>query len=388
MNKRGKGTSAGNIATLVALIALFMLVYILLLPQEDRAKLLGNENPQFQYGPNGVDVLGNVLLSESPGKLNPSESISILSHTISSVNLFTTDTTNLVKLSETIKISKSIFGSNQVQNVLFNIKDPRDLLKSELFMIVEQGSGNLIIKINGNEFFNKQVESGQLKTEIPSSYVKENNVLEFSVGGFGSKSYQIRDLRLNRQEEINNRIARRTFSIESQEKSKMGRALMRYSVFCDRNEDNVLSININGKEIFSDVPFCNIEDQTIELAPSFFNAGVNFIDFESDGDYIVEGISIKTFSGEDESLEYFFNLDDEQYLRVRRGLGDVVATFEYSLRDDRKAFVLNINDEEISVDTRDDTSLIVLSNFVEKENLIKIEPKNSFELLDFKVVAE
>src|SRR3989344_2910911 len=384
MNKRGEGTSAGNVATLVALIALFMLVYILLLPQEDRAKLLGNENPQFQYG-NGIEVTGDLLLAESPGKLSPAETPSIIVHNIANVNLFTSETSSLVKISETVKVSKGIFGSDQIQNVLFTVKNPSDLLKSELFMVVEQGTGNLVIKINGNEFFNKEVKAGQLKAEIPRDYVDETNIIEFSVKGFGSKSYQIRDVRLNRQEEINNRIARRTFSIDSKEKTKMERALMRYSVFCNRNEESVLTMNLNGKVIFSDVPFCNLEDESVELAPEFFNSGVNFIDFETDGDYIVEGVSIKTFSGEEASPEYFFNLDDEQYLRVRKGLSDAVATFEYSLFEDRKAFVLDINGKEVNVDTSDSTSLIVLSQYIEKENLIKIDPKNSFEILEFKV---
>ena len=387
MNKRGEGTSAGNVATLVALIALFMLVYILLLPQDERAKLLGTENPQFQYD-NGVDVTGNVLVSESPGKLSPTESPSIIVHDITNVNLFTSETSNLVKLSETVRVSKGIFGTEQKQNVIFTVKNPQDLLKSELFMIVEQGVGNLVVKINGNEFFNKEVQTGQLKIEIPSEYVIESNVIEFSVEGFGSKSYQIRDIRLNREEEINNRIARRTFSIDSREKSSMERAVMRYSVFCDRNEDNVLTINLNGKIIFSDVPFCNLEGETIELASNFFNSGINLIDFESNGDYVVEGISIKTFSSEDNLNEYFFTLDDDQYLKVRRGTSNVVAMFEYSLFDDRKAFVIDINGKELTVDTRDDTSLVVLTEFADKENLIRIDPKNSFELLSLKVIME
>ena len=48
----GKRGQAGNIATLISLIALFMLVYILLLPQEARDELLDRENGKTRISPN------------------------------------------------------------------------------------------------------------------------------------------------------------------------------------------------------------------------------------------------------------------------------------------------------------------------------------------------
>ncbi|MCH7973991.1 MAG: hypothetical protein IH949_08910, partial [Bacteroidetes bacterium] len=48
----------------------FMLVYILLLPQEDRARILGDENPQFNFGDDVGVVGGNVLISEFPPVYN------------------------------------------------------------------------------------------------------------------------------------------------------------------------------------------------------------------------------------------------------------------------------------------------------------------------------
>ena len=66
----------------------------------------------------------------------------------------------------------------------------------------------------------------------------------------------------------------------------------------------------------------------------------------------------------------------------------MVASFEFSLKDKRKNFILEINGEEINVDTTDDTFLVVLSDAAEEENLIRIDAKNSFEILEFKVVLE
>ena len=49
---------------------------------------------------------------------------------------------------------------------------------------------------------------------------------------------------------------------------------------------------------------------------------------------------------------------------------------------------MEINGEEVNVDTTDDTFLVVLSDFVEQENLIRIDAKNGFEILEFKIVSE
>jgi hypothetical protein len=385
MNKKGEATTAGNVATLIALIALFMVVYLLLLPQEDRDQLLfGNESrPRL----NGVDFEDGVLLSEFVGKLIPGESPQIITHDIANANLFTNEETGLITLSDSVLVTRSLFGSNE-RKLFFNVDNSDDFLKAEIYMIVDSGSGNLIMKLNGNEFYNKEVRSGQIKAEIPLAYLSDNNELELSIGGFGSKTYQLRDLRLRKQAEVKNRVARRTFSIADEEKARMDRAVMRYSVFCNRNEDKTLKMFLNEKVLFSDVPFCNLKEEVIEIAPHYFDNGVNTLDFETEGDYVVEGIRIKTFAGREETPDYFFSLDTEDYTDVRRGIRNIIAVFEFSVLDDRKVFNMEINDNEIEVDTTDDLFLFVLNDYIEQENLIKLDAKNSFEILEFKIALE
>ena len=384
MNKRGQGTSAANVAALIALIALFLIVYILLLPEADRNKLLGIPEEGADKEVTGV---GNVLLSEFVGKAEPGEKIRRKVHEIANVNLFTKEETGLITLSENIKISRGFFGSKD-QDIFFRIDDPGDVLKAELYLVVDSGSGDLIVEVNGNEFYRNEIKQGQIRIDIPLGYLASENNLRLSVAGFGSKLYSLREVKLRKEEEIKNRVARRTFSVDASEKAGMKSAIMRHSVFCDGDEDQVLKILLNDNLIYSDVPFCNLKEDSVELGVELFKTGVNNLDFETEGDYLIEGITVKTFSGDDELPEYFFTLNEEDFRRVRRGLNDVVASFEFSLRDDRKNFVLEINGEEINIDTTEDTELIVISDFVEEENLIRIDAKNNFEILEFKVVLE
>ncbi len=384
MNKRGQGTSAANVATLISLIALFLLIYILLLPEADRNELLGLDEGQADKDVTGV---GDVLLSEFIGKVEPGESSKKIVHDVANINLFTKEESGLITLSENTKISKGFFGSKD-QNVFFRVDNPGDVLKAELYLVVDSGSGDFIVEINGNEFYRNEVTQGQIRLDIPLGYLASANNLRLSVSGFGPKSYSLREVKLRKAEEIKNRVARRTFSVDAAEKAGINRAIMRYSVFCDRDEKEVLRILLNDNLIYSDVPFCNLREDSIELGESLFKSGVNNLDFETEGDYLIEGVNVKTFSGDEELPEYFFTLNAEDFIRVRRGLNDVVASFEFSLKDDRKNFVVDINGEEINVDTTKDTELVVLSDFIEEENLIKIDAKNSFDILEFKVVLE
>ncbi|MBS3151633.1 hypothetical protein J4443_04595 [Candidatus Woesearchaeota archaeon] len=384
MNKRGQGTSAANVAVLIALIALFLLIYILLLPEADRERILGTDKEKAEKEVTGA---GEVLLSEFIGNVGPGDKLERKVHEIANVNLFTKEESGLITLSENIIVSKGFFGGRD-QNILFRLDNPADILKAELYLVVDSGDGDLVIEINGNEFYRNEVEQGQIRIEIPLGYLTDSNNLRLSVSGTGSKSYSLREIKLMKKEEINNRVARRTFPADAGEKADMVRAIMRYSVFCDRDEDKVLRVLLNDNLVYSDVPFCNLKEDAIELGAGLFKAGVNNLDFETDGDYLIEGITVKTFSGGEKLPEYFFILNEEDFKRVRRGLNEVVASFEFSLKDKRKNFILEINGEEINVDTTDDTFLVVLSDAAEEENLIRIDAKNSFEILEFKVVLE
>ena len=89
--------SAGNVAVLIFLIAIFMALFILLLPAQDRSDLLNKDLDDE----NGDDSDSEVfILTQSPGLLKPS-SDDETTHKI--------DSTNLFLRSESIMISNSFW---------------------------------------------------------------------------------------------------------------------------------------------------------------------------------------------------------------------------------------------------------------------------------------
>ena len=154
MLKKGETTSAVGAATLIAVIVAFMLIYILLIPQEDREELLYGNESQRSGAVSGAG--GNVLFSEFLGEMSPVKDVKNVTHYISSVNLFSTPKSDVITLSNAIVVSKSLF-STKSQNLMFSMVNPADVSSAQLYVLVGKLDGNLIVKLNGNIIYNNKL---------------------------------------------------------------------------------------------------------------------------------------------------------------------------------------------------------------------------------------
>ena len=125
LKKRGQ---AGNIATIISLIALFMIVYILLLPQEARDELLNRENGVSQHMLREGE--GKVLFSNDIGKVDPLKQSKGTIHSIAGVNLFSDLESEIITLANEIVINKGLIRENS-QSLIFYL----DLFISLCIMI-------------------------------------------------------------------------------------------------------------------------------------------------------------------------------------------------------------------------------------------------------------
>lgn len=391
MRKKGEeSTSAVGVATLLAIIAAFMVIYILLLPQEAREDLLyGNETNGYRT--RGTGVIGeDVLFSEFLGELSPIKKVKDVKHSITAVNLFSTSKKDISTLSNAIIISRG-FLSTKSQTLMFELDNPRDVQDAQIYILVGKSEGNLIAVLNGNIILNDDLlDNSQKIIKLPLNYLMERNILELisSKPGFifGSNVHEIEYVKLKKDYVLKNRIAERVFSVPINELKYVERAIMGYAVYCNLEESNVLRMFLNGYLIFSDVPFCNLRNENIEIDSSYFVPGPNNLRFETDGDYIIEGIEIKTITDEERVPEYYFDIDREDYMDVARGSRDVIASFDFSVRSDRKVMDLFINDREIRIDTTKAYYDIIISGEVESGvNIFRIEPKSTFEVVDFRI---
>ncbi len=389
-SKKGAETNnAGNIAVLVALIALFIIIYVLLLPPGARRELLGDESG---VGAGNNSGSGNVYFSRYLGELSPSTQVNTVYHNIPAVNMFTTNDKDLTTLSGYLQVSSAFIGSKS-QNLAFNLDSPEDVKKASLYLLVEEADGNLILKLNGQEIYNNQLRANIQETiELPLQYLQGQNNIQLFVSSPGwmfwkTNNYKIRDIKLRKETKISNRIVERTISIPASEWGSIDKAILKYSVFCDREEDNILSIFVNDQLLYKDVPFCNIDADEIEVDKNNLVYGTNKIRFETmDGDYLIEQISLKTLLQKETRPEEVFSVSQDEYKDIRRGLKNVVAYIDFGNRGNRRLLNLDINGEVVEVDTDQDVYSLKISDYIKQGgNSIKIEPRNTFEIIEFNV---
>ncbi len=388
--RRGAGdTGAGSIAVLISLIALFIILYVLLLPQQARRELLGDESG---IGGREIGEGGDIYFSRYLGELSPSTRDNRVYHNVPAVNLFTTSEKDLSSISSYLQVSSG-FVSSKGQNIIFNLANPENVNKAVLYLFIEEAEGDLILRLNGHEVYNNELRANvQESVELPLSYLQEANNLEVAVSSsswmfWKTNKYKIRYIKLRKVTEILNKVVERTIAIPSSEWGSIESGVLRYSVFCDRREDSVLKIFVNDQLVHGDVPFCNIEADEIEISKRSLVAGTNNIRFETlDGDYLIEEISLRTLLQRETGPEEIFSINEEYYKEIRKGLNDIIAYFYFGKIGDKRVFSVYVNGEEIDVDTEEDIYSLVISDYVKKGgNSIVIKPRNTFELIEFSV---
>src|SRR3989344_7678867 len=103
-----KGQATNAIFGLVLLIALFIFLFVLLLPPEDRSNLL-NQTTDSGTG-NGLPSTGNgieTLVLESPGLVSVTED-ETLEHKINPINLFVKRAPEIIELASSASLQKSL----------------------------------------------------------------------------------------------------------------------------------------------------------------------------------------------------------------------------------------------------------------------------------------
>src|SRR3989344_157840 len=181
-----KTQPATAVSVLIALIALFMIIYTLLLPPAERAELLNlSVEDEAADGKDVSDIAGKdkgtgIILSEKPGEVSldlKDEN----THDLNPVSLFVKSQAENIGLVNTLSISKSAF-SDKFQEVAFDLDDLDDIEELNLIFFVERARGKLFIDLNGNNVFNIELDEGKLRSvNLPVRFLNRNNVVEFSI---------------------------------------------------------------------------------------------------------------------------------------------------------------------------------------------------------------
>ena len=184
-----KAQDGGGAAILVAIILLLIIVYVLFIPPAEREKLL-NMSTSNETGTSGTTTNvstdhNKTLLSIHPGKISfiPEQTTE---HELPNVNLYTNTEGIAIKELNSLSVKTALFTDKKA-NLSFTINDlanTKNVLLS--FNVLKYSDGELIIKLNGNEIFNKGISSSVVEpVKLPSEFLRSENIIEIEASGTG-----------------------------------------------------------------------------------------------------------------------------------------------------------------------------------------------------------
>lgn len=389
-----KGQGGLEISILVILIALFILVYVILLPPSDRSQLL-NETSAAEDGVE-VPASATVLVSEIPGKVF-TYSKNVQTIKLEPMHLFSKETTETSALVNALAVSRNLLKDN-FKNVIFSLEDIDRLQELKLFMLVQDSKGRLTIKFNGNVVYQGMLTGEQMPITLPKEYARSSNKLEFSVdapgasGIFSSNYYILQDVSLIKVYEKQQTASSRTFFADTAEGVKVKKAELHYVATCNQLEPRgTLTIKLNNRLASKDTVFCEYtEEITLPLSTDELSAdGRNKLDFSIDkGDYNFDQLRVVTELAQSTYPKYAFDIDSSLYSDVKDGKKKILLKMAFG-DGSRKKAVVYIQDKQFTFDTSAKSYSKDISLMVDNgANFVKIVPKENFEITSLKVIAQ
>ena len=376
--------SGSNVAIFVLLLGLFLAIYVLLLPPEDREALLYNSTAD-----NVEEQRGIFILEQSPGALKPAEDSEIV-HKIDSINLYSKEEPKIKDLTSSLYLEKSLLSQTK-RNILFDIDDLDNLENINLIFVVNENKGNLVISLNNIIVYDNKI-SGLTNIILPKELLQETNNLEFSVSSpglniFGKNKYSISSIKLRENYQLINARESRTIILNEQEN---GDAELTFFLYCNiPQQGSRLRIFFNNEEIKNEIISCTTVERTIEIESDNIEKGKNILTLQIDkGDYIFSEVKLKIKTGFKGSVNYKFALTEEEYDKILSEDNEAMLFFEFN-NDERKKATISVNGKEFSLDTNDIDYERDISRLVKDgNNFIKITPLEEFNIDLLRITLE
>lgn len=394
MIRTKKGQDAALNATyLIGVIAVLILLYILLLPEGEKDKLISSPESLGQTPPRGPSYGGpstfKTLLSESPGILYPSVD-QTFTKPLASVNLFSTTESKIANVASTIAISSNLISADE-KEITFRLNDAKNIAGANLLFFVVEGKGNLLVKLNGNEIFNDIPSSSNLPVPLQTTMLRAMNKLSFAVekpGFLGSNKYLLRNIQLNTRVRHENNNEVRTFMLNKAERASVQGLTLYYVINCFTvNENGRLIIRLNNQVINDNLIVCDANEVSLDLSPRDLLEGRNVLEFEIDrGKYILERVLIEGLSGQQRAQNYFFTLQVPDLQIVDSG-APVILEIQFRRDALRKVGTVFVNGIPVYIDTFDNAFEFDITDFVtDGRNVIRIVPDAPFEVVNMNVI--
>ncbi len=377
-SKKANGTSVTSAASATAFVALivgFIILYIIFLPPDERAKLLGeNESIEDEDEENvSVEAEENILLLEYPGRIDYQKEKEY-EHDIAAFSLYKTTNAEELEAINPFIIRHGLFDEVK-KEIPFKIKDLKNTNNILLSLSAKKHKGTLIIKLNDVNIFESEVTTSNPKPiKLKKDYLKEDNILELSVSGTGIKFwstniYSFDDIRIvGDVADISRQESRNIFFVSENEKLNLEGARLRFWPDCNPDDVGKLEIMVNYQEIFSSIPDCGTINM-YTFSPTVLHKGDNNIVFKTDkGSYRIEQIKITTDLRELTYPTYYFEINESTYDKIKNDTYDVKLTLEFVDDKRDKVMNININNRMIYADTEEAYYYKNIDDYVKEGN--------------------
>ena len=405
-NKRGavEESATRHVASIVILILILILIYMLLIPKAAREDLLAGRELKNTYGDertsdyrfddrNGYDYGsgrdGNTLLVVSPGRVFPRTTETEV-RTLPSIPLSKTSVTDRQMLSNSLRVSRSLFSNNE-REIVFNL-DENKLNDLSLFFRVDDSRGRLNIFLNDNLVYSGDADSGDLPIKLPVSLLRSTNRLIFELSSRGtfltSDYFELDDVELIKKNKLETNAQSRRFNVD---KDKLGNDNeLRFFVDCKELEEANLNVDFNQRNVFFGRIVCDAAEHRVELDDEFFVDGFNLVSFSVDqGNYVLEDVKLVLDLKEGNQPIYYFNVDKDELDNEFTVKLDLLEIEDDDADIEGKRAEFLINSGRFSMFTERDVFEKDISDLiVQGENYIKVLPKNDFEIVNLQVVME
>ena len=260
MKTRLGQTEGKAVAILILVIAVFIIMYMIIIPPEERNQLLGEKN-----GSDSSTVIWDdytELLSEIVGKLTPKDEMST-SHSVSTVNIYHKNQPKIVPLTNSLLVSNGWFIES-FPILAFNLENKQNIDKISLYFNTIKSDGTLKIKLNDNPVMEENIQEGIKIIDLPKTNLQEkDNKLEFKTSFpfwiWSTNDYQLKDVGVKINYELVNTKEERTFVLAEDEKSNIKSARLEYYQQCNsdtKGQKYPLKIYINDKKLFDGNILC------------------------------------------------------------------------------------------------------------------------------------
>ena len=397
MKNRRAQEEGKAVGVLLLIIALFVVLYMLFIPPEERADLLGEDTSDLTTTNVPSTSSETEILADAPGIVSPNLNFGT-THNIPSVNLYVKTEPKITPLASSLIIKKALFSSTSPQ-LSFPFDLSADSEKVILKLDTHQGEGTLEIDINDNTIFTEEITTKSSRIiEIPRTFLKKNNRLTFTASGPGlafwkTNQYVIKDIVLKEEFSLVNSKEMRTITLKQKEYETLKDANLEYILYCNKEPKKgvtLMQLLINNKNVLSRQLPCISKKETIEIPLSLLQTQTNTVTLAiDDGDFSFHDIKLITESAEQGQPDYTFTINKETFDKIVKGIKKVELDFFLEDTSQKKTARIHINDGSVLMKTTSNRFTVDISAYIEQgTNFIQILPSNTFSITGFKILLK